>query len=372
MDWYPMRPDPAGERYIVIRSRDNRCWLVPFRGSGVGIRIYQPSTRSGRMLKRGLPLWKWALWIRRLPFSQLVPLSMEPELERCIRASVGEGMRCAAYYSAPGPMQKKVVQLSRGSRSAAYLKLSTDHRTGRLFEQEYQLLRRLQHSGMAGIPQALYYGQVQSHYAFIQSGYKKGAEREAEEFGPLQWAFLEQMYACTREEKPFEAAEYSRDLCRLERYLDRLDGQKAETLRRALELVRGFFGAQREFFLWHGDFTTWNMYEQNGKLFVFDFEYASFGYPKYFDYFHYELLKWIYSKKLSTEAIWKLLQELICSLADRFSLPGDEAALYCMGYILERFGRNKRFGEEFCMQVGEIETELWFDLLGRIEKNLHQ
>ena len=37
----------------------------------------------------------------------------------------------------------------------------------------------------------------------------------------------------------------------------------------------------------HGDFTPWNMFANGNELFVFDFEYASMGYPAGLDRYHF-------------------------------------------------------------------------------------
>lgn len=83
----------------------------------------------------------------------------------------------------------------------------------------------------------------------------------------------------------------------------------------------------------HGDFTSWNMYESDGKISLYDWELATYDRPKGFDYFHYLIQQGV----MVDRKCWKDIYE---DIKDQCS--GD----FCntaFGYDLEIVNRYLKF-----------------------------
>ena len=63
-----------------------------------------------------------------------------------------------------------------------------------------------------------------------------------------------------------------------------------------------------EFGAYHADFTPWNMFEEKGKLFVFDWEYAQMTYPPMLDRYHFFTQTAIFEKHWQEDEIMEYIQ----------------------------------------------------------------
>ena len=54
-----------------------------------------------------------------------------------------------------------------------------------------------------------------------------------------------------------------------------------------IRIAKKFSGKYVIFSAYHADFTPWNMFVENGHLFVFDWEYARMTYPPMLDRYHF-------------------------------------------------------------------------------------
>ena len=81
--------------------------------------------------------------------------------------------------------------------------------------------------------------------------------------------------------------------------------QEYMVLCNAIETVEEYLRQVCTFSVYHGDFTPWNMFEEDDKIFVFDFEYGKFSYPPYLDLLHYFTQSSIFEKKKSVNKIMR-------------------------------------------------------------------
>jgi thiamine kinase-like enzyme len=82
----------------------------------------------------------------------------------------------------------------------------------------------------------------------------------------------------------------------------------------AYNIINNYFSREKydgyvEFSVYHGDFTPWNMFEEKGKLFVFDWEYYSLTYPPFLDIFHYIIQIALLEKKLDIQSVFRYYDE---------------------------------------------------------------
>jgi len=103
-------------------------------------------------------------------------------------------------------------------------------------------------------------------------------------------------------------------------------------LTQAMEVVAGFKGDWGPRSLSHGDFTPWNTFFVDGKLYVFDWEYASYDYPRAYDFFHFFLT----TKKLKKKNSFELI-ELIRENSYRIVNNMNDMHVLMLSYLVINF-----------------------------------
>ncbi len=73
------------------------------------------------------------------------------------------------------------------------------------------------------------------------------------------------------------------------------------------KIERLYKGKEVDFCAYHADFTPWNMFVEQGQLFVFDFEYAQRTYPVGLDRYHYFTQVAIFEKHWLPKQIFEYL-----------------------------------------------------------------
>ncbi|MDI9310782.1 MAG: phosphotransferase [Limnohabitans sp.] len=86
----------------------------------------------------------------------------------------------------------------------------------------------------------------------------------------------------------------------------------------------------------HGDFTQWNMYLNNDKLCVYDWELASTDKPKGFDFFHYIIQKGILVDRKNWNEIYHSLNEQFLNDSNELfhKISDDDFKKYLKWYLL--------------------------------------
>ena len=98
-----------------------------------------------------------------------------------------------------------------------------------------------------------------------------------------EWAFLQQLNEKTVVDCMFENTDFFRSLIGLQENLSVLErnGFNVECVKSGIYKILNYYANVRNYSVCHRDFTPWNMFYENDILFVFDFEYAQYTYPKY-------------------------------------------------------------------------------------------
>ena len=291
----------GGEKFYRFGNADGKYWIMPVRGMRTAMNLYQPSGIKGKTLKALLPLLHWLLPVRKAIHAEQMCCSLKEELRTLLCRLFGtERIGFSIFEGTPSVHRKITMQLTCGSRILGYCKLSESNDIKELFVKESGMLSWLADKGITDIPGALYCGTLRcGMHIFVQSTVKTNASAIIHEWNGLHETFLAHLHERTKQRVLFEDSDYYKTLLALEEHIEWLpDNVDKELITGAVATIRQeYCGREMEFSAYHGDFTPWNMFKENGRLFVFDFEYSAKSCPPSLDRYHFFTQTALFEKK---------------------------------------------------------------------------
>lgn len=345
-----------GKKFIRFANADGKRWVVPLENMQVALNLYQPSGVRGKVLKNLLPLLHSLAPVRKAIKAESLNCALQEELQAVLQKIFGTGdIEFSIFEGTPSVHQKITIQLSRGRKILGYCKASDKGDILSLFEQETKTLCTLARRGIKDIPEALFCGTLSNGvHIFVQSTKKSNRSRTPHKWGCLHEGFLYTLHEKTKQRILFEHSDYHHTLQTLQKHLGWLPAEdEKSTVAAAIEkILKKYSNKEVEYSAFHGDFTPWNMFVEEGRLFVFDFEYAALTYPAGLDRYHFELQTAIFEKRLSAEEIAAYMQR--CAWVER-----EKFTMYLLSMLSQYTLREKGVvGGDVAHSFG-----LWFYLL---------
>lgn len=299
----------GNNRCYRITNADGKSWLLPAKNMRVALGLYQPSGRNGKLLKALFP-WLHSLpLVRKVIKAETLHCTLQEELQEILQKVFGtKELEFAIFEGTPCVHQKITMQLSLGKKILGYCKASDNKEILSLFEKETSTLEQLAKQGVTNIPKPLYCGTMDNGvHIFVQSTEKSTESGVIHQWSSLQENFIATLHEKTKQQLPFEESDYYHSIIALQEHLDWLP---AHTDRRVVAtaiagVMAEYSGKIVEFSAFHGDFTPWNMFTENNKLFVFDFEYSALTYPANIDKCHFLMQTAIYKNNWDAKKIAK-------------------------------------------------------------------
>ena len=277
------------DTFFRLRNSDGKEWLIPKRNMWTALLLYQPSGWKGKLLKSLLP------WITLCK-------GLEPRLfsrqHICLRKSLhqllcqvfgAKDIEFAVFFGTPCAHQKITIQVFQGEKILGYCKLTDKEEVYRLFKHEQQLLTQLAECGVEGTPVALGCGQTDEGLCyFAQSTVKTRHSTYPHQWGELHERFIRNLYEKTRATMAYEDTDYHEKIQVLKSRMEWFTPAQQRIIGEAVGNVERVLGQDdREWSAYHADFTPWNMMVEQGRLFVFDWEYALRFCPPMLDRCHF-------------------------------------------------------------------------------------
>ena len=297
----------SGSPFYRLANAEGKAWLMPVRHLRVGMKLYQPSGRKGKWLKRLFP------WLHRNPFVRhcVHAESLRCDLREEVRGHLNElfgncPLDFSIFCGTPCVHQKITMQISVGENILGYAKFTDAAHIAGLFRREAELLGELWQKGMRHIPQPLFCGQFESGITmFVQSTAKTLRAKTLHRWTPLHDEFLARLYACTQQRLPFEQTDYYCTMQQLSAHFDWLpDADTQQAARWAYDhIMQKWVGQTIDTGACHADFTPWNTFLAHDHLYAFDWEYARRTYPLYLDRYHFFTQTAIFEKHWGAEEI---------------------------------------------------------------------
>lgn len=338
-----------------LALKDGRGYLIPldFRQTGVNaLGLYNAQNLKGRVARKLLTVGlRWGVARPLLRKVQVLIRQDVPEKERrkiLLLEHLKEVLECqdltfAISLGTPGPYRKPVIQaLTRGGRILGYVKVGWNESTNALVRNEAEVLRRLASISFDSftVPSVLYAGWWRDDFLCIQSAPEGRTE-------PAPQGLTSQYLAVPKELAAFhtrwmllkESAFWANLLQRIESVQN---AYYRHILRQGARRVGEWLGEEPlPFHLCHGDFAPWNAQLVNGRLFLFDWEYADLEAPPGWDLFHFVVQTLWLLKRWSPGQICKAFQrdetsQWIIGHLESLGVGRDALKLLFLLYLLER------------------------------------
>lgn len=156
-------------------------------------------------------------------------------------------------------------------------------------------------------------------------------------------------------------------ICSLKAHENLLTVSQQKIMSWAVDAIETYYGAKKQLFCaYHADFTPWNMFEDAGRLFVFDFEYGRYSYMPYLDMFHFLTQTAIFERELSAKQIYEEMLGRETELKEFFDNPWMAYLIYLVD-VTARFV--VRDGLSRTSDVDKL-IKTWFELMELVMNKL--
>ncbi len=325
-------------RCYRITNSDGKVWVMPTRSLRVAMALYQPSGWKGRLLKSAFPWLHWSGVVRKFAHAAVVdeelPASLKAICEQCFP---GYDLQYSLFLGTPSVHQKTTIQVYARQTILGYCKVSTKEDVARLFDTEEVVLQQLEQLGIKGVPRCLFNGCTDDgNHVFVQTTTKTLGSKVVHEWNDKMEMFLKELYQATSVKTLFEETDYYSTLQAVRHHAEWLcDAVDKDLYIKVVDdILQRYEGQEVEYGVCHGDFTPWNMFEEGGRLFVFDWEYARLTYPKGLDRYHFMTQTAIFERGMSAEGI-------IAEMKDASWMDREVYLLYLVD-IIARFSLREK------------------------------
>jgi hypothetical protein len=346
---------PGAKPYAIVGGRSNaRWWLIPLHNGRVaasGLALFQPLLVSARYMKTvvvGLSL----MGLSRLWARQRVYISGEPALG-CYFP--GTQSPVYAYFTGTdSPHRKLAVQImDANGLIKGFAKVSRNPVVQPLLSYEAVTLNHLRTLDLktAHIPTVLF-SEEQDGVSILVTDTLKTTRTTSSSLNKAHLAFLAEMASKT--------ADPSRDgndglVTEMRRRYAAVGERLPSVWQRRIEQCIDYIGQCRPALehgvLSHGDFTPWNTFFVDGRLYVFDWEYADHIYPAGYDLIHFMLSMPQTNHQPAVETlkqVFKTLGEAQCACSN--NAAKTIFMTYLCGHTLHYIGR---------VPVGSSKVNTW-------------
>jgi hypothetical protein len=342
--------------YLTIQNADGKMWRLPSNCLKTAMNLYQPSSIKGRLLKKYLPVLNYIPVLRNVLYLCIHIIKsdcdIEEELEQLldnIFSPEADENTYAFFYGTPSVHQKKTIQVSQGKKVRGYCKICANPEVKKLFADEAHVLNYLCRKGIQNIPVCLLCTELSDGTGvFIQSTTKTDKSIVTHELSEVHIQFLTELSNVTKIDCCYTQSDYYKTLNELKQSISVLEQGNLprniiQNIMTAITIVEHEISQLKVFSVYHGDFTPWNMFFEEHKLFVFDFEYAAISFPGKIDVFHYFTQVALYEKIWSADRIIEEYSNLFIDgwLKELFEKPNIAYLSYLL-VVVEMYTKREK------------------------------
>jgi len=341
--------------YTIVGGRSNaRWWLIPLQNRQVtvsGLALFQPILSSARLMK-----WVAALLTQCGLVGAWAKSGVYISGTPCIGKFFGNGALSYAYFTGTdSPHRKVAIQvMDMEGRLAGFAKLTRNPLICPLLQHEAAMLSRVGTLGLdsAIVPNVLFCGEENGASLLVTDTLKTPGTKTTTTLCPIHTAFLSELADKTATSNQAPIVPYAR------LFNDRLVLLQERLLPEWLKRLQHAIAHISEIpechllppTLSHGDFTPWNTFIVDKKLYVFDWEYADAQAPASNDLIHF-LLAQPRVKKQSASARFAHINT---TLKEAYGFAGD--ALATKHLLVYLISHTLHYVERCIAQPGMIET----------------
>ena len=339
--------------FALVPSHSAPRWIIPLdnrRVASDSLRFYNPSSLKGKVFKCIASNLAY-LGIQRVwGHDRLIVASKEDVQDASLAAFLKHLLDVRDIYLAfstgtPGYYRKMTAQvLSKNGQVLAYAKIADTQQAQRLLIQEAKVLRRLAELpiSMGYVPRILYSGQFHGNELLVQSAPSGETRKGKKRLDKRHIEFLAEIFNQTCTQKSFSESEYwiriERDV---ESLRERISDEWQQRLQNGLNICESALAKEAiPLGLCHRDFVPWNTYVEQGRLYVFDWEYAIEPGIPFWDIFHFvsfpAMLVARRSGKQLIDCWWRReLKPLLTQYAEKIDADVTLFPVYFLLYLIE-------------------------------------
>lgn len=273
--------DSVRQWHVFPSARNPKIWFDDREALTDALQLYHPYSKLGQIAKAiagFLPRWLRSLLLRAKPNHLLE--ERFSNLTQFICAILKDADLTVSFYmGTAGPHRKLTAQVSRDGKVISYVKIAAHEKVQQLLQREAEFLSWLKLRGFraAEVPEVQALEMLGKELLLFLSPPPQGkANQRPYTFDYDDLRFLEEFDALERGSASVEHVLEQLGVDACARALERTHPDAASLIKRAALGVRQVL-ADRGVCLTasHGDFAPWNTLEvADGRLFVFDWEYA--------------------------------------------------------------------------------------------------
>lgn len=308
-------PEPGALPYAVIGGRSNaRWWLIPLQNRYTvksGLSMFQPILFSAQVMKSmAATLTTFGLsgcWARNRLY-----ISGKSLLDDVFEESK---LQYSFFTGTDSPHRKSTVQIiDEKGALRGYAKISCNSYVIPLLTHEAATLNHIANIELksAIVPSVQYCDHVGDSFALVTDTIKSPKTKTVNRLQNIHLDFLTELGDKTVDSSVNSGCLYSDVLISEYRSLsDKLAISWQSKISNAIDTICKQELVCTTSILSHGDFTPSNTFLVRNRLYVFDWEYAGYGYPPFYDLIHFLISSYRYTLKSNAASILKkILSEL--------------------------------------------------------------
>lgn len=331
------------DRYLAIPNIEDAKWLLPLNDNSNrrnSILLYQPSTIKGYLLK-SVYLMIPVTFAKNILKANLVTLNNINILNNKNLFRDKNIRYTDIYYSfflgTKGAHCKTTIQISDKSNPIMYLKLTDNPEIAQLFNNEDKILRLLSNTVMRNnIPIVLSNTKNGDYYYFASSTTKTTKSKYKKTLSIEHVNFLVDLYLSTKGKVISNESKYYIDTKNLLiNYLNK--NKNSQWIMNIFEEVFiKIKNTKLTLGVCHRDFTFWNCYFNDNKIFVFDWEYAIEESLPYIDILHFIIQKSILDNEKCEEIYKRVIDnKFILKYSERINVSSEMINEFMILYLID-------------------------------------
>ncbi|MDR0865642.1 MAG: hypothetical protein LBO74_12020 [Candidatus Symbiothrix sp.] len=354
----------TGHTFYEITNSVGQQWFISKVCMSVSLGMFQPSTYKGKLIKLFFPCLSLIGHVRNRLGIRKIQLKLNQSLQNLISNIFhNDAFDYSIFCGSPGVHRKITIQIISEKKILGYCKVTNQEEIEKIFENEHKILNYLHSIGIDQVPECLFCGLLQDDiYVFIQSTVKTSKSILHCKNEVLLWSFLEDFNTKSSVKCDFKETDYYRDMDELTSLLSSCKLDRSDVLLQAIGEVKIYFADKKTFSSYHGDFTPWNTFIEDNKLFAFDLEYFKKTYPPFLDYFHYYTQTAFYDSKWNNSRIYETFLTKVSEIKNYIDNPQLYYKAYILAIIHFYLFRDGQFNPIITRQYNRI----WIDLLIRL------
>lgn len=311
------------ETFAVLPSKNEPRWIIPLKNRNLiisSLAIYQPSLMRAKIFKQLAILAASLGFLKFFVKSKIYFRKTGKEVKKIFNR---DRLHYAIFTGSEGSHRKITIQaMDEEGAILGYIKVSHNEEIDSILENEAQVLDGLLRLDVRNglFPRVIFWGSINGTNVLVLDSHKSFDSKFSSMLSNIHIDFLTELFQKTSSVKKYKESFFALNLKRrLETLKSKVFGNHEiernwgfnmdklkQGYNRALDFVKEEIdNIELPFGMSHRDFTPWNTFFHNGKLYVFDWEYARKDYPPLIDLFHFIVQDGILVRHLKPEGLLK-------------------------------------------------------------------